>query len=95
MLPESERRALREIEEDLRANDPAFAAVLSHGRRFGEQWRWRALHVLADVTAGLMLVCGALTRDPELILWGMLGGAGLVATHVIRADPASTSDTPQ
>lgn len=94
MLPESERRALREIEEDLRANDPAFAAALSAGR-FGEQWRWQALHVLADVTAGLMLVLGALTRDAGMILWGMLGGAGLIGVHVLRAEPQSISDTPQ
>jgi len=93
MLPEQERHALREIENELRSSDPGFAAALSRHRVGGEAWRWSALLILADVTAALMLLIGVLTQRPDLVLWGMLSAAALVSVHLARTT-SSTSDTP-
>lgn len=92
MLPERERHALREIEKELRSSDPAFAATLGD-HRYGEAWRWKALLILSDVTAALMLVAGVLTHRADMVLWGTLGASALVAVHLLRT-PTSTSDTP-
>lgn len=102
MLPERERHALREIEAELEASDPAFAAALS-GRGLRQAKRWHLLLVLSDVTAFLMLVVGLFARDAGLVLWGTIAAGGLVAWHIARAEttrkptrdgttPASTVD---
>lgn len=93
MLPERERHALREIEAELQASDPAFAAALS-GRTLREKWRANLLLVLCDVTAVVMLVVGLFARDAGLVLWGTVAAGALVAWHIARAESArkSTAD---
>ncbi|WP_329047989.1 DUF3040 domain-containing protein [Amycolatopsis sp. NBC_01488] len=85
MLPERERHALREIEAELQASDPAFAAAFD-GRSLREAKRWHLLLLLCDITAGVMLVVGLFARDAGLVLWGTVGGGGLVAWHIARAE---------
>ena len=85
MLPERERHALREIEAELRASDPAFAATLS-GRAPRAAWRGNLLLVLCDVTAAVMLVVGLFARDAALVLWGTVGAGALVAWHIARTE---------
>src|SRR5436305_14028665 len=80
MLPESERRALREIEEELRSSDPAFAEVL--GRRpWVQAWSRKLLFWLSSVTAVLMLAVGILANRADLALWGILGTGALLRFH--------------
>ncbi|MGW5720302.1 DUF3040 domain-containing protein [Amycolatopsis sp. NPDC003865] len=87
MLPERERHALREIEAELRASDPAFAAAFT-GRSPRETKRWNLLLVLCDITAVVMLVVGLFARDAALVLWGTVGAGALVAWHIARAETA-------
>ncbi|NBH09196.1 DUF3040 domain-containing protein [Amycolatopsis sp. SID8362] len=87
MLPERERHALREIEAELQANDPAFAAAFS-GRKLRRLRRWNLLLVLCDVTAVVMLLVGLFARDAELVLWGTVSAGALVAWHIARAETA-------
>jgi uncharacterized membrane protein YphA (DoxX/SURF4 family) len=89
MLPERERHALRAIEAELRASDPAFAAVLS-GRSPRKIGRANLLLVLCDVTAVVMLVVGLFARDAALVLWGTVGAGALVAWHIARAESTRT-----
>ena len=93
MLPERERHALREIEAELQASDPAFAAAFT-GRTLREARRWNLLLVLCDVTAAVMLVVGLFARDAALVLWGTVGAGALVAWHIARTEtsPKSTPD---
>ncbi|MEQ0564098.1 DUF3040 domain-containing protein [Amycolatopsis sp. NEAU-NG30] len=90
MLPERERHALREIEAELRASDPEFAAALS-GRPSREARGWTLLLVLCDVTAVVMLVVGLFARDAALVLWGTVGAGSLVAWHIARTESAHQS----
>ncbi|SFW80740.1 DUF3040 domain-containing protein [Amycolatopsis australiensis] len=94
MLPERERHALREIEAELEASDPAFAAALS-GRTLREARRWKLLLVLCDITALTMLIVGLFARDAGLVLWGTVAGGALVAWHIARAEAGrkSTQDS--
>ena len=84
MLPDRERQALREIEAELAASDPAFAAALS-GRAMREAKLWKLLLLLCDVTAVTMLVVGLFARDAGLVLCGTVCAGGLVAWHIARA----------
>jgi hypothetical protein len=95
MLPERERHALHEIEAELQASDPAFAAAFS-GTTLREARRWSLVLVLSDVTAVVMLVVGLFARDAGLVLWGTVGAGALVAWHIARAETRrkSTSDDP-
>jgi hypothetical protein len=97
MLPDRERHALREIEAELQASDPAFAAAFA-GRTLRDNKRWSFLLVLCDVTAVLMLVVGLFARDAGLVLWGTVGAGALVAWHIARAEttrkPAPDGTTP-
>lgn len=97
MLPDRERHALREIEAELRASDPVFAAAFT-GRSLREHKRWNLLLVLCDVTAVVMLVVGLFARDAALVLWGTVGAGALVAWHIARAEttrePAPDGTTP-
>ncbi|GAB3167102.1 DUF3040 domain-containing protein [Amycolatopsis sp. NPDC004378] len=90
MLPERERHALREIEAELEASDPAFAAALS-GRSLSEARRWQFLLVLCDITAGVMLVVGLFAREAGLVLWGTVAAGALVAWHIARAESVRKS----
>ncbi|MGW3965666.1 DUF3040 domain-containing protein [Amycolatopsis sp. NPDC005003] len=90
MLPDRERHALREIEAELRASDPAFAAALS-GRNLRSPRRWSLLLVLCDITAAVMLVVGLFARDAALVLWGTVSAGALVAWHIARAESARES----
>jgi hypothetical protein len=54
MLPDRERHALREIEAELLASDPAFAATLS-GRKLRKYGRFNLLLLLCDVSAGALV----------------------------------------
>lgn len=90
MLPERERHALREIEAELQASDPAFAAAFT-GRTPRETKGWNLLLVLCDVTAAVMLVVGLFARDAALVLWGTVGAGALVAWHIARAETATQS----
>ena len=92
MLPDRERHALREIEAELRASDPAFADVLS-GRRGPGTLRRNLLLVLCDVTAVVMLVVGLFAREASLVLWGTVGAGALVAWHIARAESARDTAT--
>ncbi|WP_410592493.1 DUF3040 domain-containing protein [Amycolatopsis sp. lyj-23] len=85
MLPDRERHALREIEAELQASDPAFAAAFS-GRKLRAPRRWSLLLVLCDVTAVVMLVVGLFARDAALVLWGTISAGALVAWHIARAE---------
>ncbi len=85
MLPDRERHALREIEAELRASDPAFAAAFS-GHQLRKPRRWPLLLVLCDITAVVMLVVGLFARDAVLVLWGTVGAGALVAWHIARAE---------
>ncbi|MFF1614298.1 DUF3040 domain-containing protein [Amycolatopsis sp. NPDC058278] len=85
MLPDRERHALREIEAELRASDPAFAAAFS-GRKLRSPRRWSLLLVLCDVTAVAMLLVGLFARDAALVLWGTVSAGALVAWHIARAE---------
>ncbi|MEV6880239.1 DUF3040 domain-containing protein [Amycolatopsis sp. NPDC051128] len=87
MLPERERHVLREIEAELRASDPVFAATLS-GRA---PRRASLLLVLCDVTAVVMLVVGLFARDAGLVLWGTVGAGALVAWHIARTESTRES----
>ncbi len=97
MLPDRERHALREIELELQASDPVFAAAFA-GRTLREAKRWSLLLVLCDVTAALMLVVGLFARDAGLVLWGTVGAGALVAWHIARTEtarrPAPDGTTP-
>ncbi|MEV6648213.1 DUF3040 domain-containing protein [Amycolatopsis sp. NPDC051371] len=83
MLPEHESRALRGIEERLRAEDPRFAAVVD---RFGRvhALRWYAMLVLAEITAAVMIVTGVFSGDGWVFFWGAAGAAVLARLHVTR-----------
>jgi hypothetical protein len=83
MLPEHERRALRAIEAELRASDPFFADALS-GTRLAHAARWRAILVLADVTAVLMVVFGIFGQAGWTTFWGIVATAVLVRIHLVR-----------
>lgn len=85
MLPDRERHALREIEAELQASDPTFAAAFT-GRNLRENKRWNLLLLLCDVTAVVMLVVGLFARDAALVLWGTVGAGALVAWHIARAE---------
>jgi uncharacterized membrane protein YphA (DoxX/SURF4 family) len=87
MLPEREHHVLREIEAELRASDPAFAAAFS-GRKLRGVRRWNLLLVLCDVTAVVMLLVGLFARDAALVLWGTVSSGALVAWHIARAETA-------
>jgi hypothetical protein len=97
MLPDRERHALREIELELQASDPTFAAAFA-GRTLREAKRWNLLLLLCDVTAAVMLVVGLFARDAGLVLWGTVGAGALVAWHIARAEttrkPAPDGTTP-
>ena len=90
MLPDRERHALREIEAELEASDPAFAAALS-GRTLRDAKRWKLLLLLCDITAVTMLVVGLFARDAGLVLWGTVAAGGLVAWHIARAETTRQS----
>ncbi|MDS0134912.1 MULTISPECIES: DUF3040 domain-containing protein [unclassified Amycolatopsis] len=90
MLPDRERHALREIEAELQASDPAFAAAFS-GRKLRSPRRWPLLLVLCDITAVVMLLVGLFARDAVLVLWGTVGAGALVAWHIARAEAAHES----
>ncbi|WP_086844505.1 DUF3040 domain-containing protein [Amycolatopsis kentuckyensis] len=90
MLPDRERHALREIEAELRASDPAFAAAFS-GRELRSPRRLSLLLVLCDVTAVVMLVVGLFARDAALVLWGTISAGALVAWHIARAESTRES----
>ncbi|MEU5265135.1 DUF3040 domain-containing protein [Amycolatopsis sp. NPDC021455] len=90
MLPERERHALRAIEAELQASDPAFAAAFS-GRKLRSPRRWNLLLVLCDVTAAVMLVVGLFARDASLVLWGTVSAGALVAWHIARAESVRES----
>jgi uncharacterized membrane protein YphA (DoxX/SURF4 family) len=90
MLPDRERHALREIEAELRASDPAFAAAFS-GRKLRSPRRWSLLLVLSDITAAAMLLVGLFARDAALVLWGTVSAGALVAWHIARAESARES----
>ncbi|WP_103349133.1 DUF3040 domain-containing protein [Amycolatopsis sp. CA-128772] len=90
MLPDRERHALREIEAELQASDPAFAAAFS-GRKLRAPRRWNLLLVLCDVTAVVMLVVGLFARDAALVLWGTVSAGALVAWHIARAEAVRES----
>ena len=85
MLPDRERHALREIELELQASDPTFAAAFT-SRTVREAKRWNLLLVLCDVTAAVMLVVGLFARDTGLVLWGTVGAGALVAWYIARAE---------
>ncbi|WP_370963685.1 DUF3040 domain-containing protein [Amycolatopsis sp. cg9] len=87
MLPEREDHALREIEAELRASDPAFAAAFT-GRELRRIRRSNLLLVLCDVTAVVMLLVGLFARDAALVLWGTVSAGALVAWHIARAETA-------
>ncbi|MEV7097469.1 DUF3040 domain-containing protein [Amycolatopsis sp. NPDC051045] len=85
MLPDRERHALREIEAELQASDPAFAAAFS-GPKLRAPRRWSLLLLLCDVTAVVMLLVGLFARDAALVLWGTVSAGALVAWHIARAE---------
>jgi uncharacterized membrane protein YphA (DoxX/SURF4 family) len=85
MLPDRERHALREIEAELLASDPALADVFS-GRDMRQARRWSLLLILCDITAVVMLVVGLFARDAALVLWGTVSAGALVAWHIARSD---------
>ena len=90
MLPERERHALRAIEAELQASDPAFAAAFS-GRKLRFPRRRNLLLVLCDITAVAMLVVGLFARDAALVLWGTVSAGALVAWHIARAESVRES----
>ena len=90
MLPERERHALRAIEAELQASDPAFAAALS-GRKLRFPRRWNLLLLLSDITAVVMLLVGLFARDAALVLWGTVSAGALVAWHIARAESVRES----
>ncbi|OXM69999.1 DUF3040 domain-containing protein [Amycolatopsis vastitatis] len=90
MLPERERHALRAIEAELQASDPAFAAAFS-GRKLHSPRRRHLLLLLCDVTAAVMLVVGLFARDASLVLWGTVSAGALVAWHIARAESVRES----
>jgi uncharacterized membrane protein YphA (DoxX/SURF4 family) len=90
MLPDRERHALREIEAELLASDPAFAATLS-GRKLRKFGRFNLLLMLCDVTAVAMLLVGLFARDAALVLWGTVSAGALVAWHIARTETARKS----
>jgi uncharacterized membrane protein YphA (DoxX/SURF4 family) len=90
MLPERERHALRAIEAELQASDPAFAAAFS-GRKLRSPRRRSLLLVLCDITAVAMLVVGLFARDAALVLWGTVSAGALVAWHIARAESVRES----
>ena len=90
MLPDRERNALREIEAELRASAPAFAAAFS-GPTLRSPRRWSLLLVLCDVTAVVMLLVGLFARAAALVLWGTVSAGALVAWHIARAESARES----
>jgi DUF3040 family protein len=91
MLPKRDRHVLREIEAELRASDPEFAATLSGRSPRKPRRSGNLLLVLCDVTAVVMLVVGLFARDAGLILWGTVSAGALVAWHIARAESTRES----
>ena len=87
MLPEHERRTLREIEAKLREADPQFTENLTADHRARSQ-RWEIILVLADVTAVTLLVVGVFAGRVWPVLWAFAGGALLLWIHVARRKAA-------
>jgi hypothetical protein len=81
MLPYRDRSALRKIEEELAASDPAFVAALSQGVPPTRSRLWLTTLVLADATVVLMVVFGLLTGSTGLFLWGFAAIPALVWVH--------------
>ncbi|MCR6490642.1 DUF3040 domain-containing protein [Amycolatopsis sp. OK19-0408] len=90
MLPDKDRRALRAIEDELRSTDPLFAETLS-GARMAQAARWKAILILADVTAVLLVVLGIFAQQGWAVFWGIIGGGTLFWVHVARKNAARRS----
>ncbi|MFI5611970.1 DUF3040 domain-containing protein [Amycolatopsis sp. NPDC051903] len=82
MLDERDRRALLDIEADLRPQSftaRAFAVGAAAGRI-----SWFAVLVLADVTAVLTLLTGVFAARGGFVFAGFLAGFVLVVVHTVR-----------
>jgi hypothetical protein len=90
MLPEHERRALRDIEAELRASDPLFADALS-GDRLAHAARWRAILILADITTVLMIVLGIFGQSGWTTFWGIVAAGFLLRIHLVRRKTAQAN----
>src|SRR2546423_15170032 len=86
MLPDRERHALREIEAELKASDPAFAAALS-GRSMREATRWKLLLVLCDVTAVGVLAVRLFGPHAGPVPWGPGPAGGAVGGRAAPPPP--------
>ncbi|RJQ92007.1 DUF3040 domain-containing protein [Amycolatopsis panacis] len=93
MLPHRDRSALRKIEEELAASDPAFAAVLSQGAPPVRSRLRLITLILADFTALLMIILGLVTGATGLFLWGLAAAPGLVWAHRILTPRTREDDS--
>jgi hypothetical protein len=95
MLPHRDRSALRKIEEELAASDPAFVAALSQGAPPAGTRLWQTTLILADLTAVLMIAFGLIAADTGLFLWGLVAVPLLVWIHrtlLLRKRNGSAND---
>ncbi|MEA5365240.1 DUF3040 domain-containing protein [Amycolatopsis sp., V23-08] len=83
MLPERDRRVLRQIEQDLRAEDPGFLAGFPADRQDRSR-QWRVIVLLADVTVVLMIAVGIFAADGWPVFWGLVCVAAMVQVHRVR-----------
>ncbi len=91
-LTPRERRALREIEEALAAEDPALAGGLSH---WPTPWRKRLLRCVtwvAVVIAAILLLVGLVLSDSGLFLGALVALVALVAI-LRRGSPSAGGGT--
>jgi hypothetical protein len=71
-LNRRERRALREIEEELTAEDPALAVLLRRSGLSRRDWILRRVARAAIVVAAPLIVLGLFLSDAALLTSGLL-----------------------
>ncbi len=93
MLPEHERRTLRQIEDKLLATDPRLAEAMRSADR-GRPPRWRSILICADITITITLLVGVLADSNRTVLLGILGLAVVGGTHLARRPRETFRTTP-
>ncbi|GAA4552229.1 DUF3040 domain-containing protein [Amycolatopsis samaneae] len=94
MLADHEKEALDGIAAELAGTDPVLARSLSR-RVHRQAWRWRAIGVLAAVTAVLLVATGVYTARVPLVFAGVTGGTALLGLWLFRRRSPAEPGSPQ